>query len=153
MTKIPRKVEYALIALKHLGRSAPEAWVSASEIADAYAVPAELNARVLQTLARGGLLRSGAGVRGGYRLARPLNAVSFWELLQIIEGPTKLARCLEADGGSRPCEVFSRCNIISPMQALNGRLMLFYQQLSLADLLGVEAPALRALDQVSGGHL
>jgi Rrf2 family protein len=134
MTKIHRKVEYALIAIKHISQESAGRVVSSAEISQTYSAPAELMARVLQILAKSGYLKSVAGASGGYLLARPLEQVSFFELLQSLEGPVEIARCLQSEEGSE-CEIFSSCNIVSPVQQLNHRLTEFYKNLSLSELL------------------
>ena len=71
MLRLSKKADYALMALKHLATHTDVASVSAREIAEAYDIPVELMAKVLQRLARRGLLSSHQGTRGGYRLAKP----------------------------------------------------------------------------------
>ncbi len=65
-----KKADYALIAMKHLAIRPDAASASAREIAEQYDIPVELMAKVLQRLARRGLVTSHQGTRGGYRLAR-----------------------------------------------------------------------------------
>ncbi len=69
MFRLSKKSDYGLIALKHLAQHHDES-VSAREIAAQYHIPAELLAKVLQKLARKGLLVSQQGINGGYVLAR-----------------------------------------------------------------------------------
>ena len=69
MFRLSKKSDYGLIAFKHLAQH-PDESVSAREIAAQYQIPAELLAKVLQRLARKGLLVSQQGINGGYVLAR-----------------------------------------------------------------------------------
>ena len=71
MLRLSKKADYALMAMKHLAIRPDAASASAREIAEQYDIPIELMAKVLQRLARRGLLTSHQGTRGGYRLARP----------------------------------------------------------------------------------
>lgn len=132
MNKVHRKVEYALMALKHVAHKPVGALTTAKEVADAYHAPFEAVARSLQILAQKGVLRSEQGAQGGYRLAKSLNEISMYELIEIIEGPTRIAKCLNS---GEPCEIQSACNIISPIQNLNLRLSDFYKGVLLQDLL------------------
>ena len=85
MLRLSKKADYALIAMKHLARTAGAPSTSAREIAEQYDIPIELLAKVLQRLVRTGLLASTQGTRGGYALSRLLpgagldrcNAVGF----------------------------------------------------------------------------
>ena len=69
MLRLSKKADYALIAMKHLALREGQGSASAREIAEQYAIPVELMAKVLQRLARRGLLSSQQGTRGGYQLA------------------------------------------------------------------------------------
>ena len=57
--------------MRHLAANADRGAVSARELAEAYDLPPELLAKVLQKLVRARLLTSLQGIRGGYGLARP----------------------------------------------------------------------------------
>ena len=76
MLRLSKKADYALIAMKHLAMRPDSASASAREIAEQYDIPIELMAKVLQRLARRGLLTSHQGTRGGYRLGRPTALIS-----------------------------------------------------------------------------
>ena len=58
MLKLTKKADYGLIALRHLAMTAasPRTSASAKDIADAYGIPLPLLSKILQKLARGGLL-------------------------------------------------------------------------------------------------
>ena len=133
MNRINRKVEYALIALKHMRAKAQGERTTVKEIAAQYGCPQDVTARVLQTLASRSLLNSETGVHGGYTIAKDLGRVSFYDLLEMIMGPLGVARCLhEAEEGA--CELRQTCNIVSPIQTLNRRLADFYRSLSIVDI-------------------
>src|SRR5204863_7131947 len=68
MLRLSKKADYALIAMKHLALRGDRGSSSAREIAELYAIPIELMAKVLQRLVRRGLLASQQGTRGGYQL-------------------------------------------------------------------------------------
>ena len=80
MLRLTKKADYGLMALKYLAEQAtaatPPAAQSAKDIAQAYHIPPPLLAKILQTLARAGLLVSHAGTNGGYALAKPAPARS-----------------------------------------------------------------------------
>ena len=74
MLRLSKKADYALMAMKHLAMRPDAPSASAREIAEQYDIPIELMAKVLQRLARRGLLTSHQGTRGGYRLGRASSA-------------------------------------------------------------------------------
>jgi Rrf2 family protein len=133
MNRIHRKVEYALIALKHMRSKSPGEKTTVKEIAGLYGCPADVTARVLQALANHGVLLSEQGAHGGYMIAKDLSRVTFFELLEMTLGPLGVAKCLhESDDAA--CDLRKTCNIVSPIQQLNRKLMEFYRSLTLAEL-------------------
>ena len=67
MLRLSKKADYALLAMRHLAANADRGAVSARELAEAYDLPPELLAKVLQQLVRGQLLTSIQGIRGRLR--------------------------------------------------------------------------------------
>lgn len=141
MNKINRKLEYALMALKHMSQKIPGELTSAKEVSDSFHTPFDATARVMQQMAqKGGILRAEYGANGGYQITKDLAKVSIHDLLEVIEGPTALVKCLHKEA---PCEIQGTCNIVSPVTTLNNKLTEFYKSLSLKDLL-VERAAMSA---------
>jgi DNA-binding IscR family transcriptional regulator len=91
----------------------------------------------MQTMAQKGLLKSEQGAHGGYHLLKDVSKVSFYELVEMIEGPIGIARCMAQEEVSG-CEFSGTCNIVSPVNFLNERLIGFYKNLSLLDLVDVQ---------------
>src|SRR5258708_37389659 len=88
MLKLTKKADYGLMALKYLAEHPETPAQSAKDIADAYGIPAQLLAKILQRLTKTGLLRSHAGMNGGgwgYPDAR--GRQSFWVMLALVGGP------------------------------------------------------------------
>jgi Rrf2 family protein len=132
MNKINRKLEYALMALKYMSRKIPGELTSAKEVSDSFHTPFDATARVMQQMAqKGGIIRAEYGANGGYQITKDLSKVSIHELVEIIEGPTALVKCLNKG----ECDIHGTCNIVSPIKALNSKLTDFYKSVSLKDLL------------------
>jgi len=132
MNKMNRKLEYSLMALKHMSRKMPGELTSAKEVSDSYQAPFDATARVMQLMAQCGILKSEQGANGGYQITKDLSKVTLQDLIDVIQGPTQIAKCIHKE---ETCELQSSCNIISPVQALNQKLNEFYQNLSLKELL------------------
>ncbi|RYZ89376.1 MAG: Rrf2 family transcriptional regulator [Proteobacteria bacterium] len=132
MNKINRKLEYALMAVKYLSQKVPGELASAKEVSDAFNTPFDATARVMQAMAQKGLLRVEHGAMGGYQIAKDLSKVSMFTLLEIVEGPTIVAKCLVKEN---PCEMHEKCNIASPLQVLQHKLNSFYDGITLKELL------------------
>lgn len=142
MLKINKKVEYALMALKHLAdqkaflqsdQKNDPTLISAREICDQYATPFDTMAKVMQIMNAHDLLKSVKGIKGGYYLNKNLAEISYMELVRMIEGRDELLRVCQSHKGM--CELFSKCNIITPVEQLNKKLSLFLETLTLEELL------------------
>ena len=86
MLKITKKVEYALIAVRHL-KETPKDLVPVSEISNLYGIPRELLAKTMQQLASKNIVKSVKGPRGGYRptlQSSETNLNDFFEIIKII---------------------------------------------------------------------
>ena len=56
MLKLTKKADYGLMAMKHLAEQADQGACSAKDVAEAYGIPPEVMAKILQRLVKAGLL-------------------------------------------------------------------------------------------------
>lgn len=131
MLRLSKKADYALIAMKHLATRSDLASASAREIAEQYDIPVELMAKVLQQLARRGLLTSHQGTRGGYQLSRPTTSISVADIIQAIDGPLTMTSCSTED---EQCEQFTKCNVRDPLWRIKDRIVAALATCSLAEI-------------------
>lgn len=133
MNRLNRKVEYALISLRHMARKS-EGLTTAKELSEAYKTPFDATSKVLQMMSQSGLLKSEQGVHGGYRIVGDLRACSMRDLLRIIDGDTALVKCLHKDQ-FKVCEIQDTCNILSPIQKLDQKFNEFLSQVKIQEIL------------------
>lgn len=139
MLKFSRKVDYGLIALRHIAGQPDAAVSSAREIAEAYRLSYELLSKILQTLKRQKVIDSVQGVAGGYRLARDLAGITLFDFVEMLEGPIGIVDCTRSDPGET-CSLVADCNILLPMRKLNLRLMGVLRETSLQELFSESGP-------------
>ena len=82
---LTRKACYGLIAVRHLAEQPRESSFSAKDIADFHGFPQEALAKLLQRLARAGLLLSHHGIKGGYALAGDPHQISVLDVIKASE--------------------------------------------------------------------
>ena len=110
MLKLTRKLEYALIALRHM-QDKRDTFISAKEMADMYLIPQELLAKTLQQMAKLNYIKAAHGPRGGYRMRKGLTEISLTQFIEDIEGPIGLVDCnINSD-----CVQLDNCNIRMPI--------------------------------------
>ena len=131
MILLSKRAEYGLMALLHLAGAAVRGKpVSSASIAARHRIPAALLGKVMQELARGGLVESAAGVAGGYRLRQAPARVTLGSVIAAVDGPIRLAGC--ADGCA--CDQRKTCNVRAPLARVSGAVTAPFEQITLADL-------------------
>jgi Rrf2 family protein len=131
MLRLSKKADYALIAMKHLAIRPDASSISAREIAEQYDIPIELMAKVLQRLARRGLLTSHQGTRGGYRLARAAGVISVADIIQAIDGPLTVTAC---STHAENCDQYNKCSVRDPLWRIKDRILAALATCSLQEI-------------------
>jgi len=133
MLQLSKKVEYGLIALRHMAMNSPGQVFTAKEIAAKYVIPYELLAKILQKLTKAGVVVSTQGMRGGYALAREPKKVPVSSIISIIEDvkPT-IAECY-AEGGES-CSIFNACTIRKPLGKMQHNLNVLLENTTLEQI-------------------
>ena len=126
--RLRKDVEYGLISLTALGEG--QALVSAADLSRRFRIPRSLLAKILQRLQRGGLIEAQRGQRGGYRLRRPLEAITVQEVIETLRGGQRLAACLEGE----PCAQSDSCSIRHGVASLQGLFEELLRSLTLRQL-------------------
>ncbi len=132
MFKINKKLEYGLMALKHMANKTSNELTTAKEICQLYGSPFDVTAKVLQQLAGEKWLHVEHGVKGGYRLQKNLHEASLLHLVEILVGPVHVVNCMLDEESD--CALTDSCNVVEPLKKLNTRLKDFYQTITVADL-------------------
>ena len=81
-----RTVNYALLALGHMAEQRDGRCVLARQIAELYSIPMDYLLKVLHLLVRGGILTSVRGPSGGYRLNKPADQMTIFEVVELVSG-------------------------------------------------------------------
>lgn len=150
MNRIHRKVEYALIALRHMKKKEPGQLTTVKEICRAYGCSFDATSRVLQMMVQKGLLKSEQGAQGGYLIQRDLRKVSLHDLIEYVIGPISVVKCLDA--GKSDCDLEDRCNVIAPLAYLNDQIVTFYKGINIDEMLSVpERKCISLENYMSGG--
>ena len=118
MFQLSKKVEYGLIAVRHMATGAPGKVYAAKEIAETYNLPYELLAKVMQKLARQGYLASMQGVNGGYYLVRNPRELKVSAIINAIEGRPNLTIIQCESESPENCIIHTTCTIKNPLVKL-----------------------------------
>ena len=120
MLKLSKKSDYGLIALKYLAMQDRADSSSASDIAGMYGMSVPLMAKVLQKLAKNGLVTARHGSAGGYALARHPSQISALDAIRAIDGPLFITSCVTSHG---ECDLSTTCSIREPLRRVNDSIL------------------------------
>ena len=91
--RLTQKSKYAVRALVEIAVSGHEGPLGVAEIARLQRIPERFLEQILCQLRREGLLESRRGAHGGYRFATPIEEVTVLDVVEILDGEVRPARC------------------------------------------------------------
>ncbi len=131
MLKLSKKADYGLIAVKHLATHYDDGACSAADIAEMYGISTPLLAKVLQKLARGGLVTARHGSSGGYQLARDPGQITALDVISAIDGPLFITSCVTSHG---ECYQTPTCTVREPLRRVNESILQVLSTVTIAQM-------------------
>ncbi len=110
MIKLGRQVESALIAIKALNDSSGLE-VPISDICLKYSLSKNTLSKVMQSLSSSKIIESSQGIKGGYKMAKKIELISFYDVLNSL-GEIKNLKCRDNENN---CSLSNSCSISSPL--------------------------------------
>ncbi len=148
MFKLSKKADYGLIAVKHLAMHRSDHACSATEISEEYGISTTLMAKVLQKLARVGLVAAKHGSSGGYQLAKEPGQITALDVITAIDGPVLITSCVTSHGN---CDATDRCSVREPLRRVNESILGVLSMVTISQMTeDPHEPALVALSPVAG---
>jgi Rrf2 family protein len=86
-------VEYALHCLVYLIDVPSNESIGIKDLAEFQGLPETFLSKVFAKLSKAGIVSSVSGVKGGYRLSKSPEDISFWDVVEAIEGPKPIFQC------------------------------------------------------------
>lgn len=140
MLRLSKLTDYAVVVLIRLSEADCGAGLvqTTPGISAATGVPEPTVAKVLKALAGSGLVSSQRGARGGYRLLRPLSAITVADVITAIDGPIALTACV--DGSVSACDVQSFCAVKGRWDLVNEAIHGALASITLSQMRGASVP-------------
>jgi Rrf2 family iron-sulfur cluster assembly transcriptional regulator len=98
MQSITRTGEYGLRGLLFLAKQPTDRLFLVSDVSKAQRIPETYLAKIFQRLSKTGLLKSTRGLNGGFNLGKPAKEITMKQVIEALEGPIALNRCLLRQG-------------------------------------------------------
>jgi len=131
MHLINRDTDYAVRALRHLAQQGGEA-LSVARMAPQLNVPRPYLRRILQQLARRGILASYRGRRGGFKLAKDPEDILLTDVIEVFQGEIDLAPCFFR---GELCPNAATCPVRRTVKEAEQLVLDYLRQTTLASLL------------------
>ncbi|MDD4849196.1 MAG: Rrf2 family transcriptional regulator [Gemmiger sp.] len=130
--KFSTKDRYALRLMVELANRAPDEFVPLKEISEHQDISLKYLEQIMTPLSRAGLVVSGRGSQGGYRLARLPVQYTAGEILRAIEGELVPIPCLENNAAD--CPRRGECYTLGFWSGLNDAINRYVDSVTLEDL-------------------
>ena len=119
--RVTQEADYAIrmcLILDSLGEK-----TGAATLADLACITPKIALKVLRKLNTAGFVKSYKGVQGGYELARSGDELKVLEIIELIDGPVRISKCLDCDHecSRNPCKI--ECKTHIAFGAINEKLI------------------------------
>ncbi len=136
--KLTTKGRYAVTAMMDLALHQSDSQrVALKSIARHQEISVAYLEQIFAKLKAGGLVTGTRGPNGGYRLSRPAQSISIFEIIDAVDEPIDVTRC----HGRKDCQDGEVCLTHELWTDLSKQISSFLDQLKLGDI--VETPRVR----------
>lgn len=130
---ITRASEYAILSLIVLSKE--NSPMDSETLSSQLSIPKSFLAKILQSLAKNGILKSYKGVNGGFALLLEPKDISMLQVMSSVEGKAPTVFDCAPSMNNCPLEKASLCSIWPFLNKLQGKIDSFLADLTLADIL------------------
>ena len=134
---ISTRGRYALRIMLDLAKAEEGKYVSLKSVAERQEMSMKYLESIISLLNKGGIVVSLRGTQGGYRLARPAEEITVYEVIRLTEGPLAPVSCLEAggpEGVSCTCAQEDSCQTLPLWRELERRVRDYLETVTIRDL-------------------
>jgi Rrf2 family transcriptional regulator, iron-sulfur cluster assembly transcription factor len=131
MMELTRKGEYAIRGIVFLAKQPAGKVILVSEVAEATGVSHTFLAKIFQSFAKLGLVKSFRGTGGGFILGRPASKITMRQVVEAVDGPIMPNRCLSDEG---LCSREAECMVHPVWRKIQGEVSAILDSVTLEDL-------------------
>ncbi len=135
MDIIRRNTDYAIRAMANIAGHYGKELVSSRLISLQEKIPYQLTCKLMQKLHKAKLIASTMGPKGGFELSRTPEKVSILNIVEIIQEPLSLNKCILSNFG---CPKRKTCTIRPKLVELQNYIGNFLNDITLADIIKQE---------------
>ena len=137
--RVTQESDYALRVIIYLYQHGRGERIEARVISEQENIPLRFLLKLLRKLAAAGIIRSYRGSGGGYAIEREPETISVREVVEAVEGPIYVNKCLSESGQCNMGRA-SDCNIHRALQIIQNQLLANMDDLNFAQILTLTEP-------------
>lgn len=130
---ITRASEYAILSLIVLSKA--DSPIDSETLSNQLSIPKSFLAKILQTLAKDGILKSYKGVNGGFTLLLSPKEINMLKVMSSVEGKAPAVFDCASSVHDCPSDKANLCSIWPFLNKLQCKIDYFLADLTLADIL------------------
>lgn len=134
MFQLSKRVEYGLIAIRHMAKGQSGQIFTTKEISERYNLPYDLLAKIMQKLAKRGFISSYQGVRGGYTFSKNPSSMTIASIIDAIEDKPLVALMQCEIEAPENCIIHGMCTIKDPLMKLQGNINKMMSEMTVMEL-------------------
>jgi Rrf2 family iron-sulfur cluster assembly transcriptional regulator len=123
--------KYAIRAFVNLAHQPEGHFAMVKNIAEEEQIPSHFLAKILQQIARKGLLKSSKGPTGGFCLKVSPSKLKLIDIVDAVDGMSNFTACA---GGLPECNSAQACSLCERWKPVQSRIMVFLGKTTIADL-------------------
>jgi Rrf2 family protein len=94
--QLSRRADYSVRAMLDIASAQPDAVTLTREVSERQEIPHVFLTKIVTRLVQANLLRAYRGAKGGIVLAVPAEEISLLQIVEAVDGPIALNRCVRA---------------------------------------------------------
>lgn len=134
--RINQETDYALRVVLLLSRQGLHNRVGAKEIAEKKRIPLRFALKLLRKLNQSGITRSYRGADGGYAINRAPEDITIKDVIEAIEGPITINRCLTEEDAE--CNLYvdmDNCALHNALDSVQQLVLSKFDEINFKDLI------------------
>jgi len=131
MDILRRNTDYALRLAVNLAKHHGDGAVATRVLAEDEDVSYQLACKLMQKMSKAGLVQSDMGPKGGFRLGRSPEDIAILDVIEAVQGPLRLNRCLLNDD---VCSRQAVCPVRAKMKELQEQMDQYLGGVTLGEL-------------------
>lgn len=133
MLRLSKKGEYGVEVLAALAKAEKGELISMRYLSEERDLPLYFLSQIMSRLKKSKLVKSKEGIGGGYKLIKKPEEISLLKVIDVLEGPSGLVKCICKEG--HKCKREEKCLTVNGWRKLNEEFVKFFQDKTLQDLI------------------